>query len=238
MDDPVISNKIKGINFQFESFLPNNFTSRFYYTFMDGDAVRPDYVAYVSTDNFLNIQKHKGVVNLDYIFSKSGSWLNNFSASVIFTFSSGHPYTRVFVPPGGQSDAYDAGVDYMNDTRSRIAIGEINGSSTPWTHNIDLQFNKTFAIADFINTTFYIRVNNLLNTKNVVNVYPKTGKATDDGYLSDPALSGQNIEQYGQTYYDMYKAINLENGGAYKSVLGLELFGQPRQIFFGVKFAY
>jgi hypothetical protein len=36
----------------------------------------------------------------------------------------------------------------------------------------------------------------------------------------------------------MYKAINLENGGAYRGLLGLELYGQPRQIFFGIRLNY
>jgi uncharacterized membrane protein len=78
----------------------------------------------------------------------------------------------------------------------------------------------------------------LLDTKNVINVYTKTGNPYDDGYLSDSKASGKNVETYGQTYVDMYKAINLENGGAYRSQLGLELFGIPRQIFFGIRLNY
>jgi len=101
-----------------------------------------------------------------------------------------------------------------------------------------LRLDKSFNITDKLNATVYCRVNNLLNTKNVINVYTKTGNAYDDGFLGDSQASGDFVESLGQDYVDMYKAINIENGGAYRSQLGLELFGQPRQIFFGIRLNY
>ena len=46
-------------------------------------------------------------------------FLNGLDANLLFSFSSGHAYTYVFRPVGGQVNAYDAGVDYMFDTRRR-----------------------------------------------------------------------------------------------------------------------
>jgi hypothetical protein len=47
-----------------------------------------------------------------------------------------------------------------------------------------------------------------------------------------------HIEGAGETYRQMYQAINLTNGGSYLDVVGAELFGSPRQIFFGIKLEY
>ena len=85
---------------------------------------------------------------------------------------------------------------------------------------------------------FYIYVQNLLNTKNVLNVYKRTGNAEDDGYLSDPGLSSSNLANYGQGYVDLYRAINLGMGQGYRQITGNDLWGSPRQIRFGVKLEY
>ncbi len=184
---------------------------------------------------------HRGSLNLDYRFGKGdgGQILENFGANVLFTFSSGHPFTLVYYPPGGQVSPYDAGVDYMNDTRSREALEELNSSETPWTYNVDLRLDKSFELTDRVMATVYMRVNNLFNIKNVVNVFQATGNAYDDGFLSDETRSGAFINAYGgDAYRAMYTAINLENGQAYWDLTGQELYGTPRQILFGLKIAY
>ncbi len=185
-------------------------------------------------------QTHRGSINLDYRFGAGdgGPVLERFGANLLFTFNSGHPYTLVYAPPGGQVDPYSAGVDYMWDTRSREALEKLNSSTTPWVYNLDLRLDKTFTIYKNLDATVYLRVNNLLNTKNVINVFEKTGSATDDGFLSDPTISGDVVNRLGDTYVQMYRAINLENGGAYRSIVGRELFDHPRQIFLGIKFSY
>jgi len=186
-------------------------------------------------------QKHRGTVNLDYRFGRdeAGPIFNRFGANVLFTFSSGHPYTRVYYPPGGQVNAYDAGVDYMLDTRSRQALEPINASSTPWTYNVDLRLDKAFDITADLEGMVYLRVTNLFNTKNVINVFQATGSADDDGHLGNPDYSQAFIRANGgENYIDMYKAVNLENGQAYLDQVGLELFSQPRQIMLGIKLTY
>ena len=185
-------------------------------------------------------QTHRGSIMLDYRFGKNDGpkFLERFGANVLFTFSSGHPYTRVYAPPGGQVDPYSAGVDYMVDTRSREALEPLNASKTPWTFNVDLRLDKTFSVTNKLDVTVYARINNLFNTRNVLNVYQRTGSDRDDGYITDPVYSGQNIQAYGQGYVDLYKAMVIENAGAYRSNLGREIWGQPRQIFFGIKLSY
>ena len=185
-------------------------------------------------------QTHRGSVILDYRWgvNDGGPVLERLGANAVFTFSSGHPYTTAYAPPGGQADPYTAGVDYMQDPRSREALEPINSSMTPWNFNIDLRLDKSFNIVENLVGTVYIRVTNLLDTKNVINVYQMTGSAVDDGYISDPTRYASNLNAYGPEYLDLYRAINSVNGASYLSSVGNELYNSPRQIFVGLKLTY
>lgn len=185
-------------------------------------------------------QTHRGSVILDYRFGANdgGAVLERTGLNFVFNFNSGHPFTYAYAPPGGQSDPYTAGVDYMNDPRSREAREAINSSVTPWNFNLDMRLDKTFNIIDQLSATVYVRVINLLNTKNVINVYQNTGSAVDDGYISDASRLQNAVSQYGPEYLDLYRAINTKNGESYLSQIGNELYGHPRQIFLGIKLNY
>ncbi len=68
--------------------------------------------------------------------------------------------------------------------------GAINGSRKPWSYNVDMKIDKRFQVAlgtsegaRKLNITAFLRVNNLLDTRNVVNVFSFTGDPEDDGYL-------------------------------------------------------
>ncbi|PIS29432.1 MAG: hypothetical protein COT43_03855 [Candidatus Marinimicrobia bacterium CG08_land_8_20_14_0_20_45_22] len=183
---------------------------------------------------------HTGSINLDYRFGKKdgGLLLSQSGINLLMQFSSGHPYTHVNVNIGGQTDPYTAGIDYMQDTRDRLAAEPIGSSLTPLTFNTDLRIDKTFQIMNK-ELTAYVLVTNLFNRKNVVNVYEKTGSASDDGFLSNPLYSATTIAANGgQQYIDLYKAINLENAQAYWDNIVREIYGNPRQIFFGLKFSF
>jgi hypothetical protein len=126
----------------------------------------------------------------------------------------------------------------MNDPRSREALEPINSSVTPWTFNLDMRLDKSFNIVSNLVGTVYIRVTNLLNTKNTINVYQNTGSAVDDGYISDPSRYASNVDAYGPQYLELYRAINTVNGESYLSQVGNELYNSPRQIFIGLKLTY
>ncbi len=185
-------------------------------------------------------QQHTGSINMDYRFGKNdgGPILEQMGLNLLMKFSSGHPYTHVYADIGGQADPYTAGIDYMDDTRTRHALEPVGSSTTPWTLTTDLRLDKSFDIGRF-RATAYVIVNNLFNAKNVLNVYEMTGSAEDDGFLTDPERSGKTISAYGgQNYIDMYRAINLKNGQAYWNSIGRQLYGTPRQIHFGIKFMF
>ena len=179
-------------------------------------------------------QTHVGNINMDYRFDKNeGGLLKNSGINLLFSFSSGHPYTRVWVETGGQADPEDAGVDYIDDTRPRHASEPVNSSRTPWTFTTDLRLDKSFEIGRFDLNAFVI-VENLFNRRNVINVYPLTGNAEDDGFINHPDKVETHTSAYGAVYEEMYRAINIKNGVAYDNVAG-ELWGAPRQIHFGIK---
>jgi len=194
-----------------------------------------------STINPLDFsQMHTGSINLDYRFGDNdgGPILENIGANLLIGFSSGHPFTNVDVKVGGQSDPYTAGIDYMDDTRDRMALEPIGSSTTPWQFTTDLRLDKSFKLGA-LDANVFVMVTNLFNRKNVVNVYEFTGNAEDDGFLTDPVRSGTTIANNGgQDYIDMYTAINLVNGQAYWESIQRELYGNPRQINLGVRLSF
>jgi outer membrane receptor protein involved in Fe transport len=179
-------------------------------------------------------QTHRGAVNIDYRFGEGdgGPILQRLGLNMLFTFNSGHPFTLSSGSPGQQGPETGALVE--NDPRASNPREAVGASTTPWNFNFDLRFDKSVSIGP-LEVNFYLYIQNVLDTRNVLNVYRRTGNADDDGYLTNPDLSGAVIESFGPRYVEMFRAINLENGQHYKNVTGNDLWGSPRQMRFGVK---
>jgi hypothetical protein len=175
----------------------------------------------------------RGNIFFDYRFGvdDGGALLEQLGASILLTFNSGHPYTRYRV---------NSGVE--RDPRQRIPIEGINSSTTPWVFQVDIHVDKTLNIIDKLNANVYISVINLFDARNVQNVFLTTGEPDDDGWLSDPQYGGQWIKSFGQTYADVYKAINIDYLEQYQNGIWPggtpSIYGPPRQIRFGVKLEY
>ncbi|MDB4682998.1 hypothetical protein OAE89_02905, partial [Crocinitomicaceae bacterium] len=115
--------------------------------------------------------------------------------------------------------------------------GTLNGSRLPWSYRLDLQLDRTFNLEfgsnedkkkmAFLNV--YVRVTNLLNQFNILNVYRATGNWDDDGYLaaasSQASIQNQIDEQAFRDYYSM-KIQNPYN------------ISSPRTIRLGIKFDF
>jgi len=162
-------------------------------------------------------QANRGFLNLDYRYGDDEGILSNFGANMAFSFTSGFNFTR-----------WDG---FFN---ARIPQETLNSSTTPWTYQIDLKMDKTFYVGD-LGVNVYLWVTNLLNTKNVVNVFNTSGDAEDDGWLASPegnALFESYKLNHGQEAADLYAQV-------YRQMSYDETnFGPPRQINLGIKLTY
>ena len=169
-------------------------------------------------------QTHRGALNLDYRFAAAdgpdilgSKLLENVGLNLLFTFNSGHNYTQ-----------------FIGFGNSRQPLEALNSSVTPWNFQLDARIDKSFSLGP-MNINIYLWVINLLDTKNVVNVFGTSGDATDDGYLASPE---------GSAKYESYKLTKgLETAELYKqlylaSIYDPDNFGTPRQIRLGVRLDY
>jgi outer membrane receptor protein involved in Fe transport len=146
---------------------------------------------------------------------KTTQLLKNTGVNFTIFGGSGTPYTRSSkIVPIGQSG---------------IIEGSINGSRLPWQFRIDGRIDKDINIqwsekrASYLN--IYLQVLNIMDSKNILNVYAATGNPDDDGYLA--AAEYQNLintQLDPQSYRDLY-SIRVNSPANYSS---------PRQIRLGV----
>ncbi|MBI5474392.1 MAG: TonB-dependent receptor [Ignavibacteriae bacterium] len=189
---------------------------------------KPQYISPLEFNNSI-----RGNVNLDYRFGADdgGQILERFGISSLVTFASGHPYTRGI-----------GGASLEGEARSRQPIEALNASTTPWTFQIDLRIDKTVRLFDALDANFFLYVINLLDNRNIQNVFLRTGTTDDDGYLSNPTLGQPLINNYGPRFASLYKAINVDYYEAYQNAAFLNtvpyFFGPPRQVRFGVRLEY
>jgi hypothetical protein len=184
----------------------------------------PNYIVPLAFNHTLN-----GNLNVDYRFGKNDGpdVLHEFGASLLLTFSSGHPYTLGTAKSPGNSNPANA---VVTDTRNRYALEPLNSSITPSNFQIDMRVDKTIELPENISANIFIQVINLLNTKNVTDVYSNTGSAATNGFLTNPDLTGyKQIDTYGQIYSDAYQALVYGYNGFY---------GTPREIRLGVRLEY
>ena len=237
---------VKGLTLTYDLRRSGNARIRFSYTlqFADGTGSDPDAAQTIirsdqpnlRTLNPLNFdRRHQFNVSLDYrwgggndyngpvIKRKNGKAplqiLSNLGANITLTGGSGTPYTQT-----SKILAYGA----MGPIK-----GSINGARLPWQFLINARVDKdfNFALNKKKSATFnvYIEFSNLLNTKNVTAVYPGTGTADDDGYLTAPEWQNAISQQVDpESYRDLY-SINMNNPYRYSS---------PRTIRLGVMFNF
>ncbi len=196
-------------------------------------------------------QRHSIVLNIDYRFGaeqdyngpvwtirkgtekeKSIKLLENVGANLIIRAGSGTPYSRQrnFT----QGDPSSGNVVIGVAQRSNLS-GMVNGSNLPWNYKLDLRIDKDLKVEwgkkgegearKQSNLNIYLQVLNLLNAKNIINVYKATGSPNDDGYLASP--QGQlslNNQTNTQSYVDLYN-IKVKDPSYYS---------QPRVIRLGL----
>jgi hypothetical protein len=104
------------------------------------------------------------------------------NASIIYRASAGKPYTPT--------------------TRERRL--ETNSGRRPWTYNWDLRVYRDFTSFG-LRYSVFADVRNLMNKKNVVSVYSRTGKPDDPG----PGATSYSENYDRWHYYSRPRSINL-----------------------------
>jgi len=179
-------------------------------------------------------QTHRGSAMMRVGFTEDdGDILGGLELRALLTFNSGRNYTRfeelLYL---GASGVWNVGVRQLLDPRSANPVEAFNSSSTPSFFNIDFQASKQVDFGYF-RAEFCINILNVLNARNVINVYPVTGTPTDDGWFG--TRYAQNYIDYAPLYEGFYRAINLQNRWAYMNATGNDLYGPPRQIRFRIR---
>ncbi|HEY4612475.1 MAG TPA: TonB-dependent receptor, partial [Bacteroidota bacterium] len=247
---------VKGIETTLELRRVNRFAAKVNYTMSDargtGSTARSSNNAVTDEASarfpqFINPldynQTHKGTVMLDYRFAKGdgGDILEGMGLNFLLTFNSGHNYTKIKEPQNlGQASPWNIGVRALIDSRSRNPVEPINASTTPWVFNVDMNYSKVFFMESF-NVELYARVQNLFNTKQILNLFPTTGTPFDDGWLKSPFAEPYKAIP---NYTDFYRNVVLQNRYSYMNIgavagigqqAGGDLFAAPRQIILGLK---
>lgn len=128
----------------------------------------------------------------------------------------------------------------MLDRRSNRPSGTIGSAHTPWVFNVDLKIDKKISFR-YGAATVFMRITNLFDKRNVLNVYEYTDSANNDGLLTSStgdsfiAVFASDVDGNGvNDFVELYTAINDQNHEAYRTEVGKRLFSPPRQIFVGL----
>ncbi len=172
-------------------------------------------------------QRHSILANIDFRFFDGRLYngpklfgkdiLKNTGTNIILKAGSGSPYTKRSV---------------IGNTME----GSWNGSRKPWRSSIDLTVDRDIFIEwgegenkKVARMNVYFEIINVLNQKNIINVYSTTGNPDDNGYLfaaaNQPAIETQLDEEAYRNYYTMY----LQQPGMYS---------RPRTIRLGVSLSF
>jgi outer membrane receptor protein involved in Fe transport len=95
-------------------------------------------------------------------------WVENWGVNILGTFGSGLPYTPT-------------------DSRGKHT-GEVNSARKPWTGTVNMRLNKDFHFFGF-KQVLYVDVWNLLDKRNVLQVFTSTGKPDES---ANPNASGED----------------------------------------------
>jgi len=148
--------------------------------------------------------------------------LENFGVNILANAISGTPYTAKIV------------ADKLGGAGT---LGDINGARLPWKYNFDLRVDKRIFVGkkdnNDLSLNLFLRVQNILNTQNVLGVYSYSGDANDDGYLKS-SFGRQELDSYRaqgrdvQAFQDAYRWALLNPGN----------FSLPRRVFLGASFYF
>jgi outer membrane receptor protein involved in Fe transport len=130
---------------------------------------------------------------------KTINWLENAGFNINLFGGSGTPYTK-------------SSRVYAITSPQRQIQGSLNGARLPWQFRIDMRVDKDFNLkvnqegqARNMYLNVYLRVNNVLDSRNIMRVYAATGNPNDDGFLAAAEYQSQIASQLDeQSFRDLY----------------------------------
>ncbi|NND06172.1 MAG: TonB-dependent receptor plug domain-containing protein [Saprospiraceae bacterium] len=185
-------------------------------------------------------ERHSFKFTLDYRYGAGKNYngprlfdrniLSNFGINLQSFAVSGRPYTRrIRAQPFGGSGFF----------------GSINGARQPWTFSIDMRMDKSFVLPTSnqekpLRFNVSLRVLNLLNTKNVRNVYSVSGSPYDSGFLlsSDGQSTLANVRNTGEIVNEAGRDERAYTDAYNQLVATADNFYLPRRIFLGIRFDF
>jgi outer membrane receptor for ferrienterochelin and colicin len=163
------------------------------------DFNRPHNLAVAAALNFPNDWEEGSIV---------GSVLENVGVFATFRYTSGTPYTRC------EEEGDDNVVS--GDNCENVFPEPLNSSRLPSFKNLDLRLTKGFALGG-LDLTGYLEARNLLNFRNIIQVFTRTGDVNNAGELqknfaADSADYANEADESGALLGD--GSIDLTFGGA------------------------
>jgi outer membrane receptor protein involved in Fe transport len=229
---------VKGFTFQYDLRRTKNVTLLAAYTLQFADGTGSDSESsrnLGSRGNIRNLfplsfdERHRFNIAMDYRYESGRNYngpvlfgkdiLANAGANLQVIAVSGRPYTAKLVPASFGGDG---------------TVGSLNGARLPWNFTVNIRVDKSFRIytpqeagKNPVNLNVYVRVQNLLDRRNLLGVYSASGSATDDGFLTSPigqsVLQGVASDGLEQFYVPSYTWRMLNPG----------FFTLPRRIYVG-----
>lgn len=229
---------VKGFNFTYDLRRTGNleFTAAYTLQFADGTGSDPESQRGLT---------QKGI-NIRNIFPFSYDERHRFAFTIDYRYQSGKAYngpriagSDIFANAGinlqiitASGRPYSPGTNIIRFDGSGFR-GDINGARLPWNFGIDMRIDKNFSIVkgrNPLDLNVYLRIQNLLDTKNVIAVYRGSGDSKDDGYLNSDKGAAELLNvttTYGEDYIDYF--VNQYN---YR-VVNPDFFTLPRRIYIG-----
>jgi hypothetical protein len=219
---------VKGMTFSYDLRRKGNISLRAAYTLQFADGTGS------STTSSLNLvssgngnlrtllplsfdQRHAIVLSGDYRYGAGKNYngpvvfgkdlFSNTGLNVVFRTNSGTPYTKT-------SRIVNSAV--ISGALASPIESSLNGNRLPWTTTVDLKLDKNIDLKwgkgegeertkAYLNV--YLQVLNVLDAKNILDVYSATGNADDDGYLAaaewQTSIANNPDEE---AYRDLYAA--------------------------------
>ena len=184
---------VKGFSFSYDLRRTANLEMTAAYTLQFADGTGSDANSQAGLNSRGNVrylsplsfdERHRLSANIDYRYGVGSQYngpkwfgkeiFSNSGVSIQANAASGRPYTHEQKPTiyGSQ------GVG-----------GAINGARLPWNFTLDLRADKSFRLLregakNQLFANVYVRVENLLDARNIIGVYRASGSSYDDGFLA------------------------------------------------------